>query len=181
MRPPRFVVAAMLLAIPVTSAILAEGGPAVGETAPKRLAQFAPPGPGGRPGPGAPPPPFALFEEGPPASPRAACEGRIHIEAGMRAFLRSRLALEPAQSEGWSRMEAAVAPLDQRARELCARLPGEPSERASAPDRLSLAERQLALRAEMMRALEEPFRSFYETLKPAQRAVLDRIPGPMML
>lgn len=194
MKPPRLVLPLLMLAVLPVANMIASASSASGEPPKAQLAQlravgaepaqfgFGPPGPGEQGMPhgrffGPPSGPFAMGgPAGMRASPKALCEGRIHIEAGIRAHLRSRLKLDASQREAWTRMEALVEPIDLRARELCATLPAEAAGPPAAPDKLAFAERQLGLRLEMMKALQTPFREFYQTLSAEQRAVLDRPP-----
>lgn len=183
----RLLAPALLLAVlpavnMIAGASSATGGPPPvqlvqargGEAQPAQFGFAAPgflPGPFGMGGPGMGGPGGAL------PSPRALCEGRIHVGAAIRAHLRSRLKLDAGpQREAWAKMEALVEPLDLRARELCLALPGEIAAPPAAPDKLAFAEQQLTLRLEMIRLLQTPFREFYQTLSPEQRAVLDRPP-----
>ena len=206
MKLSRLVLPALLLAaIPLAGAIMpAESAP--GDTPPALLAWmhgtatqpvqfgFSPGGPGGpgrgEPGPGFghaparppgfPPPGFpapgAFGPGGGKPSPRLGCQERIHGEAAMRAHLRSSLALDAGQREAWARMEALLEPVDQRSRDLCATLPAERAGLPGAPDRLAFVEKQLGLQHERLRLLQAPFREFYQTLSPEQRATLDRLP-----
>ncbi len=194
MKPPRLVLPLLMLAVVPAANMIASASSASGEPPKAQLAQlravgaepaqfgFGPPGAGE---PGMPHgrfsgPPSGPFAMGGPAgtrvSPKAFCEGRIHIEAGIRAHLRSRLKLDSGQREAWARMEALVEPIDLRARELCATLPAEVAAPPAAPDKLAFAEKQIGLRLEMVKALQAPLREFYQTLTAEQRAVLDRPP-----
>lgn len=190
----RLVLPSLMLAVLPAANMIATASSASGEPPKAQLAQlravgaepaqfgFGPPGPGehGVPQGRFPGPPSGPFGMGGPAgmraSPKAFCEGRIHLEAGIRAHLRSRLRLDAGQREAWSKMEALVEPIDLRARELCAALPADIAAPPAAPDKLAFAEKQLGLRLEMVKALQAPFREFYQTLTAEQRAVLDRPP-----
>ncbi len=187
--PPIMMLAVLPLANMIATASSASGEPPKAQLVQLRAvgaepAQFGsgPPGPGehGMPHGRLSGPPSGPFATGGPAgmgfSAKALCEGRIHVEAGIRAHLRSRLRLDPGQREDCARMDALVEPSDLRARELCATLPAEAAAPPAAPDKLAFAERQLELRLEMIEALQTPFREFYRTLGAEQRAGFDRPP-----
>jgi hypothetical protein len=194
MKLSRLVLPIVMLAVLPAANMIATASSASGEPPKAQLAQLRPVGPEpaqfdfGPSGPGEhgmphgrlSGPPSGLFAMSGPAgmraSPKAFCEGRIHVEAGIRAHLRSRLKLDPGQREAWVRMEALVEPIDLRARELCATLPAEVAGPPAAPEKLAFAEKQIGLRLEMVKALQTPFREFYQTLTAEQRAVLDRPP-----
>jgi LTXXQ motif family protein len=145
----------------------------------------------GRPPVRLPPPPGvghpsdAIFRPGGGfmLQPRMACEDRLHREAALQGYLKSRLRLTPPQREAWQKVEQAGEPLINRQHELCAQLPVEDVGPPEMVAGMEFAEKMLTAQVEFLRAIREPLRALADTLTPEQRATFNRPPlvqgGPL--
>ena len=109
---------------------------------------------------------------GPPPPPRIACEEDIDHLMAVTGYLKSKMRLQGEQKIAWQKVEQAAEPGVEKMRDLCARLPYQPAEPPSLPERIDFAEKQMTARVELLRAVREPLRALYETLSPDQRALL---------
>lgn len=139
-----------------------------------------------------PPPPLGLEQPGDMMfrpgggfvpQPRMVCEERLHREAALQGYLKSRLRLTPPQREAWQKVELAANPIIDRERELCAQLPAEDVGPPELTAGLEFAEKMLTAQAEFLRAIREPLRALVDTLTPEQRTTLNCPPlvtrGPL--
>jgi hypothetical protein len=165
---PVAVVAAAGLAW-MTSATASDGG---FEGAPQ-VAQAAPP---------AAPPPAAgggpARETHEPAfSPQKACMEHVARRIGMRAYLKARLDLKPAQMAAWNAFEKAADQVSDKAKAQCATLPTEMKDQPNFADRLTQRETRTRARLDAIEAVKPSLLALYAELTPDQKEILDR---PMM-
>jgi hypothetical protein len=116
--------------------------------------------------------------DGPPPSPRVACEEEVDRLMGMAGYLKSRMRLRDDQKAAWQKVEQIAAPGTEKIRTLCERLPSQPMPQTNLLEHINIAETQMAARLELLRAVREPLQALYETLSPDQRALLTAGPRP---
>jgi LTXXQ motif family protein len=113
-----------------------------------------------------------------PAS-RAACEEQLSRAAGMAAYFKIKLHLQPNQRDLWAKLEQAAEPALQDLQATCDRLPNDPALILNVPDAIDAAERETTARLALLRAIQGPVRALYETLSPEQRQMLQP-PAPAL-
>jgi LTXXQ motif family protein len=118
-------------------------------------------------------PDFAL----PPA--RIVCEEGINRIAALAAYIKSKLRLQGAQKDNWSKIEQAAGPMIEKMHEACDTLPNGPSAPLTMLAMLSFAGKQASARAEFLIAVSDPAQAFYDSLSTEQRELLNRAPPPM--
>jgi LTXXQ motif family protein len=173
----------LILAVPATAvfSLVAAAGLAwmspasaldSGSDDPLEMAQATPPA--------APPPAAGGQERRERAAfnPKAFCLDRVAHRAGARAYLKVRLELKPEQMTAWNAFAKAADDADAKDIVRCNALPSEMKERPSYVERLNLEEAAMKARVERIEAIKPTLVSFYDSLSPDQKAVLDR-PRPM--
>jgi LTXXQ motif family protein len=107
---------------------------------------------------------------------RGACEDDIKRRAAMADYLKSKLQLLGTQSEAWKKMEDAATPIRTKMYDACKFLPDNLTDASTLPSTMDFLEKQLSVQTELVHAIAQPVRAFYDTLSPDQRAILDRAP-----
>jgi hypothetical protein len=97
---------------------------------------------------------------------------------GLAGYLKSKMRLREDQKAAWQKVEQIAAPGVEKIRNLCERLPSQPTPQPGLLEHIDFAELQMAARLELLRAIHEPLHALYETLSSDQRALL--IAGPRL-
>jgi LTXXQ motif family protein len=126
--------------------------------------------------------PTALFAQAqqppPPARARLSADTMARLQDGRFAMIKESLKLNDAQLKLWSPVEAqmraaAAARAQRREERIKQREQGLATPPPSLPDRLELASKRVAERAERMKAFAEAFKPFYASLSEEQKATAD--------
>jgi LTXXQ motif family protein len=132
--------------------------------------------------------PTALFAQAqqppPPARARLSADTIARLQDGRFAMIKESLKLNDAQLKLWSPVEAqmraaAAARAQRREERIKQREQGLATPPSSLPDRLELATKRVAERAERMKAFAEAFKPFYASLSEEQKATADVLFGRM--
>jgi hypothetical protein len=107
-------------------------------------------------------------------SPQKACLEHVARRIGMRAYLKARLDLKPAQMAAWNTFEKAADQVSDKAKASCAALPTEMKERPNFADRLTHRETRAKARLDAIEAVKPSLLALYAELTPEQKEILDR-------
>lgn len=110
-------------------------------------------------------------------SPADACMNAVAFKAGIHAYVKARLNLQPRQLLAAQAVDAVIAEILDEEREDCASLPTA----LAAPDmarRIALAEERLATRLRHMKKIKPAMLTLYESLSEDQRETLDQLVPP---
>jgi hypothetical protein len=113
-----------------------------------------------------------------PAHARLSADTIARLQDGRFAMIKESLKLNDAQLKLWSPVEAqmraaATARAQRREERIKQREQGLATPPLSLPDRLELASKRIAERAQRMQALAEAFKPFYASLSEEQKATAD--------
>jgi len=125
-----------------------------------------------------PAPLFAQAQQPPPARARLSADTIARLQDGRFAMIKESLKLNDAQLKLWSPVEAqmraaAAARAQRREERVKQREQGLATPPPSLTDRLELASKRFAARAERMQAFAEAFKPFYASLSEEQKATAD--------
>lgn len=130
------------------------------------------------PGPFDLPPEPPFFGARRPMS-RIACETRLDLQAGMIAFLTSKLRLTDDQRQAWRKVEDAAQPAIAKLHAACDQLARGPGEAPDLPDAFDIMETQAAAKLDLLRATRGPVLALYQMLTSQQRDELRPHMPPM--
>jgi hypothetical protein len=107
-------------------------------------------------------------------SPQQACEDRIARHAGFAAYIAAKLDLTADQKPLWDKVQAAMQASADKERQVCSTLKPA-SERSSETmiDRMNTRQAMLTAQLQGIQQVEPAVQALYQSLTPAQKAVLD--------
>lgn len=104
-------------------------------------------------------------------NPKEACFDRLARRAGMLAYLRAKLNLNPQQRPLWQKLQKTARDEARSERQLCEAM--KPAGAETALDRLGHMEQMAATRLAGLKQAIPELRQLYQALTPQQRATLD--------